>query len=625
MSYYNGLGKTPCKYFQRGQCKFGNRCKFSHVYTNSDTNSNSNNDITTENDSGLNNFSNFIDPRNLDLIKRDLTSDMNSAFSIQFTPLSSSYSLGFPCTLNLISGRDYSPEEARHQYYEAQRTGTLPQYEQEMRSRALDMQKCIDHVKKHADWGARYLQKNSDSMTRSAQHQRAITQDFINFPLDLNASNNPAVMSSFGNPFTSGVKPNLSNTNGMNPFTANVTNNNAMGASAFGQPSFGGANATAGGTTASAFGAPQFGANTSNTANTTMSAFGSTTSTAKPSAFGAPAFGSAAPANANAPPTTSAFGAPSFGSSGFGSGAATANPFSKAPSSMGSAFGQAGFGLNGAAATTPSVTNNNMGSAFGALQNKTVTSSSPFGSMQQNTLPNSSSASSAFGKPAFGAASNTQSAFGTNQNKTTSAGAGAAPFGSFGVSSNNKSPFGNLQNGAPPVSSPFGFTNSEANSNGNNSPFVATNNQAVSNKSPFGMAATGTFGSVSNPSAMNTNTNASVQSPFGNKGFSFGIASQTDANKASQTTSPFGQAVSNTNTNFQNNSTTSFGQQPASTGANNTNAGARNTRFLQGVPSEKDCIIELSDLAEETIKIFKANKFELGLVPDIPPPSALVA
>ena len=223
-------------------------------------------------------------------------------------------------------------------------------------------------------------------------------------------------------------------------------------------------------------------------------------------------------------------------------------------------------------------------------------------------------------QPAFGAASNTQSAFGTNQNKTTSAGAGAAPFGSFGVSSNNKSPFGNLQNGAPPVSSPFGFTNSEANSNGNNSPFVATNNQAVSNKSPFGMAATGTFGSVSNPSAMNTNTNASVQSPFGNKGFSFGIASQTDANKASQTTSPFGQAVSNTNTNFQNNSTTSFGQQPASTGANNTNAGARNTRFLQGVPSEKDCIIELSDLAEETIKIFKANKFELGLVPDIPPP-----
>nr|6B4E_C Chain C, Nucleoporin NUP42 [Saccharomyces cerevisiae S288C]6B4E_D Chain D, Nucleoporin NUP42 [Saccharomyces cerevisiae S288C] len=34
---------------------------------------------------------------------------------------------------------------------------------------------------------------------------------------------------------------------------------------------------------------------------------------------------------------------------------------------------------------------------------------------------------------------------------------------------------------------------------------------------------------------------------------------------------------------------------------------------------------ELADLAEETLKIFRANKFELGLVPDIPPPPALVA
>lgn len=430
-------------------------------------------------------------------------------------------------------------------------------------------------------------------------------------------------MSAFANPFTSGVKPNLSNTNGVNPFTTNGANNNSMGNSAFGRPNFGATNTMTGGTTTSAFGMPQFGSNTSNTGNASISAFGNTNNVAKPPAFGAPAFGHGAPVNNNTPSTSSAFGAPSFGSTGFGATAATGNPFGKTPSSMGSAFGQAGFGANKTAISSNSVNNSN-NSPFGATSNKSLATNSPFGSLQQNTSQNASSTSSAFGKPTFGTAGNTQSAFGAIQNTSTNGGTGTSPFGSFGANSNNKSPFGNPQSGAAANPSPFGFTSSKVNNNNNNerSPFGTTDNQFSANQSPFTGGAGGAFSSVPN---FNTNTNGNFQSSFGNKGFSFGIAPQKDANKVSQTSSPFGQTAPNTDSNISlknsgNVTSFGFGQQPV-----NANTAAGKIRFVQGLSSEKDGILELTDLAEETLKIFKASKFELGLVPDIPPPPALVA
>ncbi|EHN03113.1 Nup42p [Saccharomyces cerevisiae x Saccharomyces kudriavzevii VIN7] len=429
-------------------------------------------------------------------------------------------------------------------------------------------------------------------------------------------------MSAFANPFTSGIKPNLSNASGINPFTAN---SNAAGGSAFGQPSFG-ASTMAGGAGSSTFGVPQFGASTSNTGNATTSAFNGINNAAQSSAFGTPAFGSSAPANTNAPSTSSAFGAPSFGSSGFGSTAAAGNHFTKAPSSMGSAFGQAGFGVNGTAAAS-SATNNSDISAFGAIQNKPLTSASPFGSLQQDQAQNPSSTSSAFGKPAFTTTSNTQSPFGAIQNTSANAGTGAAPFGSFGANSNNKSPFGNLQSGASPG---FGLANFKANisnnsdSSGNSNPFGSTDNQGSSNQSSFASGAAGTFRSAPNSNAYQ---NTAFQSRFGNKGFSFGISS--DANKTPQTSSLFGQTAPNTNANpiSQNNggpASFGFGQQPMKTTNNCIKVAPENTGFVQGLPSEKDGILELTDLAEETLNIFKASKFELGLVPDIPPPPVLV-
>ncbi|CAI4038068.1 hypothetical protein SMKI_04G4080 [Saccharomyces mikatae IFO 1815] len=424
-------------------------------------------------------------------------------------------------------------------------------------------------------------------------------------------------MSAFANPFTSSVKPGLSNTNGANPFTTNGASNTGMGSNVFGRPSFGATSSMTGGATASAFGQPQFGANTNNTGNAPISAFGNTNNVIKPSAFGAPAFGSSAPVNINTPATSSAFGAPSFGSTSFGNTAAMGNPFSKAPSSMGSAFGQTGFGANGTD-TTSSSTNHSNNSAFGTTQNVPLTASSPFGSLQQNSSQNASATSSVFGKPAFGTAGNTQSPFSAIQNSSTTTGTGASPFGSFGTNNSNKSPFGDLQNGAAVGTSPFGLTNSKTNNNNESSPFGATDNQASIKQSAFGQGTSGSF--VSAPSNPDMNTNTNFQSAFGNKGFSFGIAPQKDTNKVSTTSSTFGQIP---NTNIENNSGRSpfgFGQQPMS-----INTASCKTRFVQGIPSEKDGFLELADLAEETLKIFEANKFELGLVPDVPPPPALVA
>lgn len=106
---------------------------------------------------------------------------------------------------------------------------------------------------------------------------------------------------------------------------------------------------------------------------------------------------------------------------------------------MGSAFGQPAFGANKTANPSSSVSNSN-NSAFGAASNTPLTTTSPFGSLQQNASQNASSTSSAFGKPTFGAATNTQSPFGTIQNTSTSSGTGVSPFGTFGTNSNNKSP-----------------------------------------------------------------------------------------------------------------------------------------------------------------------------------------
>lgn len=303
--------------------------------------------------------------------------------------------------------------------------------------------------------------------------------------------------------------------------------------------------------------------------------------------------------------------------------AATSNPFGKSPGSMGSAFGQPAFGANKTAIPSSSVSNSN-NSAFGAASNTPLTTTSPFGSLQQNASQNASSTSSAFGKPTFGAATNTQSPFGTIQNTSTSSGTGVSPFGTFGTNSNNKSPFSNLQSGAGAGSSPFGITTSKANNNNNvgSSAFGTTNNQ-----SPFSGGSGGTFGSASN---LNKNTNDNFQSSFGNKGFSFGITPQNDANNVSQSNPSFGQTMSNTDPNISlksNGNATSFefGQQQMNATNVNANTATGKIRFVQGLSSEKDGILELADLAEETLKIFRANKFELGLVPDIPPPPALVA
>ncbi|CAI5032201.1 ATV_HP_G0015070.mRNA.1.CDS.1 [Saccharomyces cerevisiae] len=174
--------------------------------------------------------------------------------------------------------------------------------------------------------------------------------------------------------------------------------------------------------------------------------FGNTQYVAKVlSAFGAPAFGSsAAPINVNPPSTTSAFGAPSFGSTGFGAMAdqSQANPLVKSPGSMGSAFGQPALSEQ-TANPSSSVISNSMSTPHLKAATNTPLTTTPLVHRNKNASQNASSTSSAFGKPTFGAATNTQSCHLViiPKNISTSSGTGVSHFKPFGTNSNNKSPF----------------------------------------------------------------------------------------------------------------------------------------------------------------------------------------
>lgn len=97
MSY---TSRTPCKFFQQGNCRRGNSCKFGHFLAND-------NNRTTSNDDP---YKSFISPTSIDKHKKQILDDMADAASYALTPLTSAYSLADPCAVNLIQARDISPK-----------------------------------------------------------------------------------------------------------------------------------------------------------------------------------------------------------------------------------------------------------------------------------------------------------------------------------------------------------------------------------------------------------------------------------------------------------------------------------------------------------------------------------
>ncbi|KAG0678367.1 hypothetical protein C6P40_000566 [Pichia californica] len=255
----------------------------------------------------------------------------------------------------------------------------------------------------------------------------------------------------------------------------------------------------------------------------------------------------------------------------------------------------------------------NNGGNLGAFGNQNI-NSSPFSSQQTNST---TTTSSPFGQSGF---ANTQS--------TTF---GSSGFG--GTTATATNPFG--------ASSFNSLTNKPANPFGATAP-APSNNMSTQNTSPFGNSGFSQSGfSQSGFGTSSTNTS----NPFGNSSNSsssnpFGTSSNTTSN-------PFGGSTTNTTSNpfggsTTNNTASSFGNTNNSAGGifSSTNAFQNNNQ--NSVPSQsspfggsqnsgsgyKQCDIgneqtKLEDVRGEILQMFKANEFQLGKIPDIPPPIEL--
>ena len=191
------LSGTVCKFYQKGNCKFGSRCKFLHVDNNNGA-SNRNAFNSGPSGGGL---------------------DAEEYYQIRLDPALTVFSKGGKDGANLISGRDMSPEELRLQYLEAASSNKLEEYNRMIDLRKRDMAYCFDYLKSHANEALMYLQGN--------------TNPFI--PLTVEAS-----------------MQQLANQN-----TGFSNSANGFGSSGFGSSAFGASNASPfGNSGTSAFGAP---------------------------------------------------------------------------------------------------------------------------------------------------------------------------------------------------------------------------------------------------------------------------------------------------------------------------------------------------------------------------------
>lgn len=489
-----------------GTCRNGNKCPFPHVYNNS------NNSTNTRQGSGgafdgkaylKEEIAKFANPNNLDSREKELRDSLQSHGEIEMTPLTSSFGFQWPATVSLITGRDYSPEESRWDFYQAQATNSIPQYEQMMRARQADTEWCISELLRDSRKASRYSQLVAE---KAFNDPTAIAKPFLDRPLNLTGQPQQQQQQStaFGNSSFGSQQQSSSPFGAMglggstqlnaNPFgaqtaalsTKNTSPFGALAASqsapAFGSTSIGSSNDNK----TPAFGSNPFG---STQQPTTTSPFGAKTGG---SAFGRSSFGQSSLSQQTTTTSTSAFGTsslggtsnPAFGSSSFG---ATAKPTTS------SAFGSSGFGQASAAVPTLGASTS---SPFGALTGGQTGNTSPFGQSGKTQTTSVFGSGNSAGASPFGQSGSL-------------AGGGPSPLGQSGQPAT--SAFGQM---APATSSLSAFGQAQPTSSS------AFGQAQMTSSSPFGQSGFGQTTTSTNASPFGQKTTAN--NAFGSGGFGLG-------------------------------------------------------------------------------------------------------
>lgn len=550
-----------CKYYANGNCKFGNSCRFSHEDPK---------ELTKKKGYTL---QDFISPKELNNLTESIRLGLNEYKQFASTPVLSSFGLGYPAVNNLIDGRDVSFEELRLQYLEASQNNTVGELERQLELRKKDMEYCMNHIRGKENLAARYQQK-------SAEPGAQLPKPFVPLSVDESVarlSNQPSTLGNSkvaANPFGQSSVGSLDQNN---PFAVGATTSKAP-----------------------------FG--TQNQTNSTSSVFSSSGGQSGSSAFG-----------------KSGFGLSAFGLSGFGK-----------PSTGLSGFGLSGFGLSGFGLSGFGLSGFGQATSGQALSGQDRSGLSAFG---LSGFGLSGFGLSSFGKSAFGQADSGQSAFGLSGFGKPPTGQSAFGLSGFGKASTGQSTFGQSSFGkmgadkSGSTNSPFANITSQ--SNATLSPFASlglTSTQA-SGGSAFGTSGFGLFGNNTKSSPEDTNaatsgfsalsssaTNQPNQSsPFGSlaKGTSpFGSASSNNQNSQNQsniTNFPFGSASQDASSSLS--FTDAFGK--------GTFASGQGTVGVNGFSSSAPGLEELKQYDPKVTEAFQATKFELGNVPEVPPPLQL--
>ena len=368
-----------CKFYQAGNCRFGDTCRNEHPKNNSQGPfGNQNRFGALQGNSGFGNRQSPQPSSDWSINVLDVRNDLTDGKGRPKWILSA-YGPGKGAPDSVLQKYEYSPEEVRARFYDLSNQGKQDQADQE----SMSIWNEADQAMRKEESEAGTIQNRMQQASQKHPNREDVckfdgTKAINEFLQQFDSSSSSGFGSS--NPFS---QPN--NT----PFGQSSSSGPAFGQGMFSKPSFG----------QSAFSEQQ----------QSTSAFGQTSS--------APTFGQgmfSKPAAQSSP-----FGQPSFGQTGFGQ--EKKNPFAPAAASGGFGAGSSAFGQS----AQP---------AFGRLSQ----SGSAFGqTTQQSAFGQPSQPTSAFGQAtqppsAFGQPSQPTSAFGQPSQSTTAFGQPASTPSGFG-------------------------------------------------------------------------------------------------------------------------------------------------------------------------------------------------
>ncbi|RMZ85789.1 hypothetical protein DV737_g360, partial [Chaetothyriales sp. CBS 132003] len=396
---------TVCRFYQQGNCRFGDRCRNEHPGKEAQA---SQNRFGPLQNSGLGDSRKAADTWtfNLQEFKDELTAGKGRPNWIL-----SAYGPGKQAPATLLQNLEWSPEELRAEFYKQAALGNQDAADQQAIQTWNNALKEIKDVYDNAHNVLEFM-KDADSQKRRPSRY------------DMCRMDGTETVEQFKSSFNQSSQPESSST----PF----------GSGMFGKPAFGKSGFSSSQSSSSPF------------AQQSTSTFGQPST----AAFGSGMFGK---------PAATAFGQPAFGSSGFGQ--EKKNPF--APASASTGFGQGGSAFSqppqpSSAFGQPSQPSSTFGqpsqaSPFGQRTQQTSAFGQP--SQPSSLLGQASQATSAFGQlgqptsafgkpsqiPAFGQPSQPSSTFGQPSQPTSTFGqpSQASPFSNpFGKSDQPTASFG---------------------------------------------------------------------------------------------------------------------------------------------------------------------------------------